>query len=87
MSDFLVKDLVRLGPPALPVLRTELGSKNPVARLAAVMALGDLGGKADADAVAKLTGDGAKLGIKGLAGGGTVGAEAKAVVEKLRRKG
>ena len=87
VSDFLVKDLVRIGPPALPALRSALGSKNPVARVAAVMALGDLGGKTDADAVGKLAADGAKLGIKGFAGGGTVGAEAKAVVEKLRRKG
>ena len=87
VSDFLVKDLVRIGPPGLPALKQALGSKNPIARVAAVMALGDLGGKADADVVGKLTGDGAKLGIKGFAGGGTVGAEAKAVVEKLRRKG
>ena len=87
VTDFLVKDLVRIGPPGLPALKQELGSKNPIARVAAVMALGDLGGKADADVVGKLTGDGAKLGIKGFAGAGTVGAEAKAVVEKLRRKG
>jgi len=87
VTDFLVKDLVRIGPPGLPALKQELSSKNPIARVAAVMALGDLGGKADADVVGKLTGDGAKLGIKGFAGAGTVGAEAKAVVEKLRRKG
>jgi HEAT repeat protein len=87
VTDFLVKDLVRIGPTALPVLRRELGSKNPVARVAAVMALGDLGGKAEADVVGKLTNDGARLGIKGFGGAGTVGAEAKAVVEKLRRKG
>jgi hypothetical protein len=50
------------------------------------MALGVIGGKADAEAVGRLQSDSAKLGIKGFAGG-TVGTEARAVLEKLRKKG
>jgi len=87
VRDFLVRDLVKLGTSALGPLKIELASKNPVARVAAAMAIGDLGTRRDVEAVQKLVGDGTRLGIRGFPGGGTVGAEARAIVEKLKVKG
>ena len=87
VRDFLVRDLLKLGPSALGALRLSLQSKNPLARLAAAMAIGEMGSKEDAAAVGQLVGDMTKLPIKGLAGDGTVGAEARAIVEKLKVKG
>ena len=87
VRDFLVRDLVKIGQPGLGPLRIALGSKNPIARVAAVMAIGELGTRRDAAAVGKLARDGARLGMKGFPGDGTVGAEARAVLEKLKLKG
>jgi hypothetical protein len=87
VRDLLVKDLVRLGKPALPALKSSLGAKSALARVAAVMAIGELGSRDDAAAVARLAGDSALVGVKGFPGGGTVGAQARAAVEKLKGKG
>jgi hypothetical protein len=86
VRDYLVRDLCKLGAPALGPLRIALESKNPIGRVAAVMAIGQLGGPKEADAIAKLARDNARLGMKGFPPPGTVGAEARAVLEKWKTK-
>ncbi len=84
LRSFIVHDLQMLGPPALPALRNELKSKSWVARLAAAMAIAQLGKADDAPLVASLAGDGTKL--KGWPNGATVGSEAKSLGEALAQK-
>ena len=85
LPDFLVKHVKDFGgPTAREKLVPLLASRNPAARLAALVCLDTLGTKADAEAVEKLVGDGTK--IKGWPGTPTIGTEARAVVEHLRKK-
>ena len=81
LTSFVVHDLRLIGPPALPPLRQALASKRPLARLVAVLALGEIGKAGEAAAVEALAGDGAK--IKGWPAGATVGSEAKSVAARL----
>ena len=73
-----------IGPKAVEPLRKELGSKNWVARLAAIQLLGDLGDKQDLPALEALAKDQTKL--RGWPGQATIGSEAQAAAEKLKKK-
>jgi HEAT repeat protein len=84
VDDLLVKLIEKLGAPARPALVTTLGSRAPLARMTAVMALEQVGQAADAPALEKLTGDAAA--IKGFPPGETVGKAAARAVEVVRKK-
>jgi hypothetical protein len=93
VTDFLVKDITKLGMPAKPEVLKALTSKSPLARLVAVLALEaplanarqSLGAASDAAAVLKLADD--KASPKGLPAGMTVGSEAKRVAAVLQKRG
>lgn len=80
--DFLAKDIVKLGESGRAAAVEALGSRSPLARLAAVVALESVGRAADADAVSRLAKDGGS--VKKF--GATVGQEATRVAAKLRSK-
>ena len=85
LPDFLVKHVKEAGGAAArPLLKTELASKNPAARLAAIVCLAEVGTAEDAAALEKIVGDGTK--IRGWPGNPTIGGEARATVERLRQK-
>jgi hypothetical protein len=85
LPDFLVRHVKdHAGKDARPLLIAELGSKNPAARLAAVVCLAELGTSEDAPALEKLAGDGTK--IRGWPGSATIGPEARSAVERLKQK-
>jgi HEAT repeat protein len=84
VDDLMVKLIEKLGAPARPALVTTLGSRAPLARMTAVMALEQVGQAADAPALEKLTGDAAA--IKGFPPGETVGKAAARAVEVVRKK-
>ena len=81
VSDFIEKDIKRVGKAALPVLRQALTSKSWIARVIAARLLGEWGGKQDLPALRKTAGDRAKL--KGWGTSATVGSEAQAALAKL----
>jgi hypothetical protein len=93
VTDFLVKDITKLGMPAKPEVIKALSSKSPLARLVAVLALEaplanarqSLGAASDAAAVRKLVDDTASP--KGMPAGLTVGSEAKRVAAVLEKRG
>ena len=62
----------------------KLGSRVPLARMTAAMALGQVGKAADVPALEKLTGDSASL--KGFPAGDTVGKEAAEAAEAVKKK-
>ncbi|MSP63065.1 MAG: hypothetical protein EXR72_22555 [Myxococcales bacterium] len=76
LESFVVHDLELIGPLVLPALRGELKSKSWVARVVAVIALGKMGRAEDAARLEALAPDATRL--KGWAGGGTIGSEARA---------
>jgi HEAT repeat protein len=91
--DFLVKDISKVGPQAKPAVLAALSSPSALARMTAVLALEAplpghpqtrLGAPEDAAALAKLSGDKAKL--KGFPAGMTVGSEAARVALLLQGK-
>jgi hypothetical protein len=85
VPDFLVKHVRDFGGPAArEKVLAELESKNPAARLAAVLCLDIIGTAADAPAVEKLTSDATK--IKGWPGAATIGSEARVAVEHMKQK-
>ncbi|MFL5303807.1 MAG: HEAT repeat domain-containing protein [Polyangia bacterium] len=84
VDDLLVKLIEKLGQSARPALVQALGSRVPLARMTAVMALGQMGGPAQAAALAKLTSDSAT--IKGFPTGDTVGKEAAAAAEAVKKR-
>jgi hypothetical protein len=85
VPDFLVKHVRDFGGPAArEKVLAELESKNPAARLAAVLCLDIIGTAADAPAVEKLTSDATK--IKGWPAGATIGSEARVAVEHMKQK-
>ncbi len=84
VDDLLVKLIEKLGQSARPALVQALGSRVPLARMTAVMALGQMGGPAQAGALAKLTSDSAT--IKGFPAGDTVGKEAAQAAEAVKKR-
>jgi hypothetical protein len=85
VPDFLVKHVRDFGGAAArEKVLVELESKNPAARLAAVLCLDIIGTAAEVPAVEKLGGDSTK--IKGWPGGATIGSEARAAVEHMKKK-
>jgi hypothetical protein len=85
LPDFLVKHVKdHAGAAGRPALAAELGSKNPAARLAAIICLSELGTADDAPALERVAADSMK--IRGWAGNPTIGAQARSAVERLRQK-
>ncbi len=84
VDDLLVKLIEKLGAPARPALTQALGSRVPLARMTAVMALGQVGKAADAPALEKLAGDSSS--VKGFPGGDTIGKEATEAAEAVKKK-
>ncbi len=84
LDSYGVHALSLLGAPAIPALKTELGSKSWVAKVTAVRALALVGRAADASALTPLEKDGTKL--KGFSGGATLGSEARAAAQSLQAK-
>ena len=84
VDDLMVKLIEKLGEPARPALVTTLGSRVPLARMTAVMALEQMGRAPDAPALDKLASDGAA--IKGFPPGETIGKAAARAAEVVRKK-
>jgi len=84
VDDLLVKLIEKIGQPARSALVQALGSHAPLARMTAVMALAQIGGAADAPALQKLAADSSPL--KGFPAGDTVGKEATAAAEIVKKK-
>jgi hypothetical protein len=82
--DYLVRDIVKIGPSAAAPLRLSLKSGKPLARLAAVVALGELGSATDVLPVSALERDTSRLPWQGP--GQSIGTEARAIVEKLKNR-
>ena len=84
VDDLLVKLIEKLGQPARPVLVQALGSRAPLARVTAAMTLAQIGRPDDAAALNKLASDSAT--IKGFPAGDTVGKEASAAAEAVKKR-
>ena len=84
LTDFIERDIQKLGSKALPPLRKALSSRSWIARLIAARALGRLGTKQDVTALKKLGRDRKRL--KGWGGRATVGSEAMAAAKLLERR-
>jgi hypothetical protein len=84
VDDLLVRLIEKLGAAARPALLQALDSHAPLTRMTAVMALEQVGARADAPAVAKIAGDSTAL--KGFPTGETIGKEASRVAEVLKKK-
>jgi HEAT repeat protein len=84
VDDLLVKLIEKIGQPARPALVQALGSHAPLARMTAVMALGQIGRAPDAPALQKLTADSSP--VKGFPAGDTVGKEAAAAAEIVKKR-
>lgn len=84
VDDLLVKLIEKLGQPARPALVQALGSRVPLARMTAVMALAQIGRAPDAPALAKLGSD--TTTVKGFPVGDTVGKEAGAAAEAAKKR-
>ncbi|HVV51494.1 MAG TPA: HEAT repeat domain-containing protein [Polyangia bacterium] len=84
VDDLLVKLIEKLGQPARPALVQALGSRSPLARMTAVMALEQIGRAPDAPALQKLASDTSP--VKGFPPGDTVGKEAAAAAEIVKKK-
>jgi hypothetical protein len=84
VDDLLVKLIEKIGQPARPVLVQALGSQVPLARMTAVMALAQLGHAPDAPALQKLATDSSP--VKGFPAGDTVGKEAAAAAETVKKR-
>jgi hypothetical protein len=84
VDDLLVKLIEKLGQPARPALVQALGSRAPLARMTAAMALAQIGKAPDAPALEKVAGDSSP--VKGFPAGDTVGKEAAAAAEIVKKK-
>jgi hypothetical protein len=84
VDDLLVKLIEKVGQPARPVLVKALGSHAPLARMTAAMSLAQIGKAPDAAALEKVAGDSSSL--KGFPAGDTVGKEAAAAAEIVKKK-
>jgi hypothetical protein len=84
VDDLLVKLIEKLGDGARPALVKTLGSRTPLARMTAVMALEQMGRAGDAGALEKLAGDSAP--VKGFPAGETVGKAATRAAEAAKKR-
>jgi hypothetical protein len=84
VDDLLVKLIEKVGQPARPALVQALGSRVPLARMTAVMALAQIGKADDVPALQKLASDSAP--VKGFPAGDTVGKEAAQAAEIVKKK-
>jgi len=84
VDDLLVKLIEKLGQPARPALVQALASRVPLARVTAAMTLAQIGRPEDAAALDKLAGDSAT--IKGFPAGDTVGKEASAAAQAVKKR-
>lgn len=84
VDDLLVKLIEKIGQPARPVLVQALGSRAPLTRMTAVMALEQIGKAPDAAALEKLASDTAP--VKGFPAGDTVGKEAAQAAEMVKKR-
>jgi len=84
VDDLLVKLIEKLGQPARPALLQALASRVPLARVTAAMTLAQIGRPEDAAALDKLAGDSAT--IKGFPAGDTVGKEASAAAQAVKKR-
>jgi HEAT repeat protein len=84
VDDLLVKLIEKIGQPARPALVQALGSRVPLARMTAVMALAQLGHAPDAAALQKLATDSSP--VKGFPAGDTVGKEAAAAAVTVKKR-
>jgi hypothetical protein len=84
LDSYVVHDLKLIGPSVLPALKELLKSKSWVARVSAVRGIAAMGSAADAQSLAAVEADGAK--VNGFPGGATVGSEAKAAKAALLAK-
>jgi hypothetical protein len=84
VDDLLVKLIEKIGQAARPTLVQALGSRVPLARMTAAMALGQIGKAPDAAALEKAAGDSSP--VKGFPAGDTVGKEAAAAAEIVKKR-
>ena len=84
VDDLLVKLIEKQGQPARPALIKTLGSRAPLARMTAAMALEQIGRAPDAQALEKLAGDSAP--VKGFPAGETVGKQAAKAAEIVKKR-
>jgi hypothetical protein len=84
VDDLLVKLIEKQGAAARPALVKTLGSRAPLARMTAVMALEQVGRAPDAPALEKLAGDTAP--VKGFPAGETVGKQAARAADIVKKR-
>ena len=84
VDDLLVKLIEKQGAAARPALVKTLGSRAPLARMTAVMALEQVGRAPDAPALEKLAGDTAT--VKGFPAGETVGKQAARAADIVKKR-
>jgi hypothetical protein len=84
VDDLLVKLIEKQGATARPALVKTLGSRAPLARMTAAMALEQLGHAPDAPALEKIAGDTAP--VKGFPAGETVGKQATRAAESAKKR-
>ena len=84
VDDLLVKLIEKQGAGARPALIKTLGSRAPLARMTAAMALEQIGHAPDAPALEKLSGDTAP--VKGFPAGETVGKQAARAAETAKKR-
>ena len=84
VDDLLVKLIEKQGAAARPALVKTLGSRAPLARMTAVMALEQIGRAPDAPALEKLAGDTAP--VKGFPAGETVGKQAARAADIVKKR-
>lgn len=84
VDDLLVKLIEKQGASARPALVKTLGSRAPLARMTAAMALEQVGRAPDAPALDKVAGDSAP--VKGFPAGETVGKQAARAAEAVKKR-
>ena len=84
VDDLLVKLIEKQGASARPALLKTLGSRAPLARMTAAMALEQMGRAPDAPALEKIAGDSAP--VKGFPAGDTVGKQAARAAESAKKR-
>jgi HEAT repeat protein len=84
VDDLMVKLIEKLGASARPALVKTLGSRTPLARMTAAMALEQVGRAPDAPALEKLAGDSSP--VKGFPAGETVGKAAARAAEAAKKR-
>jgi hypothetical protein len=84
VDDLLVRLIEKLGAPARPVLVQALGSRSPLTRMTAVMALEQIGRAADAPALDRAASD--TTSVKGFPANETIGKEAANAAVAVKKK-